>query len=168
MCEWMGHNKPSSWKKTNHLTLISFIHSYFKGLWFYGVCDSFCLFAYLTYLVCWHVKCLKFSVSTCIYLFSWRQILNHFSFQKTGWGFSIYNIVSLIKSVTDDSSQIRNQWRRNVFLFMNVNQLVNVLEVSGTNVAIKSCIVPWMILNICIWNKSYNRLISVMTVVVII
>lgn len=78
-------------------------------------------------------------------------------------------IVSLIKSLTDDSAQTKkNQWQGNVFLFMNVNQLVNVLEVSGTNVAIKSCIVPWMILNICIWNKSYNRLISVMTVVVII
>lgn len=43
-------------QKKNHLTSISFIHSYLKGLWFYGVCDSFCLFAYLTYLVCWHVK----------------------------------------------------------------------------------------------------------------
>lgn len=133
-------------------------------------CLWFILFICVFNLVCWHVKCLKFSVSTCtcLYLFSWRQILNHFSFQKTGWGFSIYNIVSWIKSLTDDSAQIRNQWWRNVFLFMNVNQLVNVLEVSGTNVAIKSCIVPWMILNICIWNKSYNRLISVMTVVVII
>lgn len=132
---WMdGSQQTIFFKKKTHLTSISFIHSYFKGLWFYGVCDSFCLFAYLTYLVCWHVKCLKFSVSTCIYLFSWRQILNHFSFQKTGWGFSIYNIVSLIKSLTDDSAQIRNQWWRNVFLFMNVNELVNVLEVSGTNV----------------------------------
>lgn len=167
MNRWITTNRLLE-KNPDHLTLISFIHSYFKGLWFYGVCDSFCLFAYLTYLVCWHVKCLKFSVSTCIYLFSWRQILNHFSFQKTGWGFSIYNIVSLIKSLL-------NWWfisnkkpmMKKCFLFMNVNQLVNVLEVSGTNVAIKSCIVPWMILNICIWNKSYNRLISVMTVVVI-
>lgn len=123
-----------------------------------------CVFNLLSLLTCEMFKIFCFY----IYLFSWRQILNHFSFQKTGWGFSIYNIVSLIKSLTDDSAQIRNQWWRNVFLFMNVNELVNVLEVSGTNVAIKSCIVPWMILNICIWNKSYNRLISVMTVVVII
>lgn len=122
-----------------------------------------CVFNLLSLLTCEMFKIFCFS----IYLFSWRQILNHFSWQKTGWGFSIYNIVSLIKSLTDDSAQIRNQWWRNVFLFMNVNELVNVLEVSGTNVAIKSCIVPWMILNICIWNKSYNRLISVMTVVVI-
>lgn len=158
-------------KKTNHLTLISFIHSYFKGLWFYGVCDSFCLFAYLTYLVCWHVKCLKFSVSTCIYLFSWRQILNHFSFQKTGWGFSIYMIVSLIKSLTDDSAQTKNQWQGNVFFVYeckSASKCTWSVRYKCVLKCTKSCIVPWMILNICIWNKSYNRLISVMTVVVII
>lgn len=52
-------------------------------------------------------------------------------------------IVSLIKSLTDDSAQTKKTNDKEMFfLFMNVNQLVNVLEVSGTNVAIKSCIVP--------------------------
>lgn len=84
-------------KNPFYINLISFIHSYFKGLRFFGVCDSFCILFFCIYnLVCWHVKCWIFCFRIFIFI---KTDFKSFSFPENWLRFPhlhdcIFNLIT--------------------------------------------------------------------------